>query len=96
MYKLPTEQHPTDTWSIITESARTNRVIAIRYRDKSHEISERLIEPYEIKNGKLFAFCLTRNGMRAFILNNILASAESENSYVPRFPVAMDSFQYFR
>jgi predicted DNA-binding transcriptional regulator YafY len=93
MYNLPVDQHPTERWATIVEGARTQRVIALRYRDKSFEVSERLVEPYEIKQGKLFAHCLTKNGMRAFILDNILAAAGTNTEFVPRFPVVVESFQ---
>jgi predicted DNA-binding transcriptional regulator YafY len=96
MYNLPHDQHPTERWATLVEGAKTNHCVAIRYRDKSLEVSERLVEPYEIKQGKLFAYCLVKNGMRAFILDNVLATAGSDIEYTPRFPVVMDSFQYFR
>lgn len=96
MYNIPAEQHPTEKWATIVEGARSNHIIAIRYRDKSFELSERLIEPYEVKQGKLFAYCLTKNGMRAFFIDNILAAAGSNTEFAPRFPVMVESFHFLR
>lgn len=96
MYNLPADQHPTERWATIVEGARTNHIVAIRYRDKSFELTERLVEPYEVKEGKLYAYCLLKKGIRAFILDNILATAATDDEYIPRFPIVMDSFQYFR
>lgn len=96
MYNLPADQHPTERWATIVEGARTNHIVAIRYRDKSFELTERLVEPYEVKEGKLYAYCLLKKGIRAFILDNISAAAATDDEYIPRFPIVMDSFQYFR
>jgi predicted DNA-binding transcriptional regulator YafY len=87
MYKIPNSQHPSGTMKQIIQGAQELHCVAIRYRDQSQEVTERIVEPYEIKNGKLFAYCQTKEGIRGFTLINILAAVETNTSYVPRFPV---------
>jgi predicted DNA-binding transcriptional regulator YafY len=87
MYNLPIEQNPKDAMDNIIQGATNRQSVAIRYRDTSNELSERVVEPYEIKNGKLFAHCQSKGGIRAFAITNILAAIVTDTPYEPRFPV---------
>lgn len=87
LFELPKEQHPTEAKANIVKGAANHRTVAIRYRDQAKNLSERVVEPYEFKNGKLFAYCLSKNGIRAFDVPNILVAVETTVSYTPRFPI---------
>lgn len=91
MYHIPNGQHPTETMKQIIKGATDLHCVAIRYRDKSMEVTERVVEPYEIKDGKLFAYCHLKQGIRAFFILNILAAIETNESYNPKFPVLITS-----
>lgn len=71
----------------ITNGARDLKCVRIRYRDQKQEVTERTVEPYEMKNGKLFAYCRMKQGIRAFTVSNIMSAGETDTSYIPRFPV---------
>lgn len=84
---LPLDQHPQEAMANIIQGATDLRTVSIRYRDGSGDLSERVIEPYEIKNGKLFGYCLSRAGIRAFKIENILAAVETNTAFEPKFPI---------
>lgn len=81
-----------DTLNKIKEAARDQRVIKIIYLGKDG-ISEgwRYIEPYSIKNFKsgegLFAWDISKNGIRLFMLNQIQDIEITNDEYIPRYPV---------
>jgi predicted DNA-binding transcriptional regulator YafY len=87
MYNLPLDQHPQQAMANITQGATEFRTVALRYRDTSGDLSERVVEPYEIKGGKLFAYCQSRAGIRAFKVENILAAVLTDTSFEPKFPI---------
>lgn len=87
MVNLPTEQHPSEVMDRIIQGAASKNTVTIRYRDGKNEISERTVEPYEIKNGKLYAYCLSKEGIRAFNTVNITAALSTGEAFEPRFPI---------
>ena len=89
--KLPTDQNPQKRWDNIMNSADNQRLVAIRYRDKDNALSVRKVEPYEIKNGKLFAFDPEKGSIRAFSTNNIEAALQTDELYEPRYPIKINS-----
>jgi predicted DNA-binding transcriptional regulator YafY len=68
----------------------SKKMISITYTDAKHNPSVRTIEPYEIKNGKLFGYCRTRNAIRGFNLERISLIKETEMDYAPRYPVQIE------
>ena len=71
----------------IQRAALERRVLKISYLDKKGTHTIRSVEPYEIKNGKLWAHCLQRNGIRQFELNRIVQAVLSDRSFAPRHEV---------
>lgn len=71
----------------IKEAADKKTLLQISYVDKSNKPSIRTVEPYEIKNGKLFAYCTAKDGIRAFNLENIQSAELHYNEYKPRFEI---------
>lgn len=88
---LPTDQDPSKRWDNIINSATERNELKIRYRDKSNQLTIRSVEPYEIKNGKLFAYDIDKGGIRAFSTHNIEAAIQTDAPYEPRFPVKINS-----
>jgi predicted DNA-binding transcriptional regulator YafY len=84
---LPLDQHPQEAMDNIIQGATNLRTVSIRYRDSSGDLSERVIEPYEIKNGKLFGYCQSRAGIRAFKTENILAAVATNTAFEPKYPI---------
>jgi predicted DNA-binding transcriptional regulator YafY len=73
----------------VKKAGALNKIVSIRYIDSKGTISERMIEPYEIKEGKLYGYCLKSDGTRAFKLDNILGATMTESSFVPRWPIQL-------
>lgn len=48
-------------------------VVEIIYQDRKGHISHRKIEVRQLRDGKLFARCLTANALRTFRIDGILA-----------------------
>lgn len=71
----------------IQQAARERRVLRLSYLDKKGIHTVRSVEPYEIRDGKLWAYCLQRNGIRQFEMNRIVQAVLSDKAYVPRHEV---------
>lgn len=69
----------------ILEGINRGVTVKITYRDKDGQTSSRETEPYEIKNGRYFGYCLQRNGIRGFTLANIISAELTGNRFTPRF-----------
>lgn len=70
---------------ILNEAIKNNQIISISYVDKKGNRSERKVEPYEIKGGKLYAYCLEKNSIRAFIITAISSPVATGEKFTPRF-----------
>ena len=71
----------------ISKAGRNSVTVNIRYTDKKGDITHRETEPYEIKDGKYYGYCLSRRAIRAFLLTNISSAEITNNHYNPRWPV---------
>ena len=69
----------------ILQAINTHRIIKIGYIDKKGARSLRLVEPYEIKNNKLYAYCLEKRATRAFIISNINSVEVTDKNFTPRW-----------
>lgn len=78
---------PSDVLSKIEQAAREQKLLQITYVDAKNTPSIRTVEPYELKDGKLFAYCTVKDGIRAFNLNRMQSAEIHLNEYTPRFPV---------
>lgn len=68
-------------------SAKNTTLLSISYLDSKGNFSERLVEPYEIKNGSLFAYCTEKESIRNFKLTKINAAYHSTIKFNPRWPI---------
>lgn len=71
--------------SELNRAIEEHKLATISYVDSKNKPSVRTIEPYEIKEGKLYGFCLTKNGIRAFKLTNIQTAEFLTRTFVPRY-----------
>ena len=85
--KLPTDQNPQHRWDNIMNGAKEKKLIAIRYRNKDNGLSVRNVEPYELKDGKLFAYDPEKGSIRAFFTQNIEAAVLTDEDFEPRYPI---------
>lgn len=74
----------------IHKAARHRRLLRITYTDSKGVPTSREVEPYEIKDGKLYAWCLSANSIRAFKLTSIALAQVTDNTFDPRFPVKIE------
>ena len=71
--------------NVIEDSIESSNLITISYVDSQNKPSVRTVEPYEIKEGKLYAHCLTKNATRAFIVSRIQSVELLGQTFVPRY-----------
>lgn len=71
----------------IERAASELRVVRITYLSNEGTISEREIEPYEIRGNMLFAYSLDKNSIRQFKLERILKATLTQKRYTPRWPI---------
>lgn len=72
---------------VIQSAARENVLLEITYVDGKGKQSIRKVEPYEIKDGRLYTHCTQANGTRAFNLDNITSGRKTADEFEPRFPI---------
>lgn len=71
----------------IKEAAQNRFLLQITYIDAKNRPSIRTIEPYEIKEGKLYGYCRAKEAIRAFKLDSIQSAEVTAGEFIPRFPV---------
>lgn len=74
----------------IRQAGREKKLLKIQYRKLSGELSERVVEPYEIKGGRLWAWDIAKDdNIRNFIITGILSAQVLEELFEPNrgFPV---------
>lgn len=75
---------------LIRRAGRERLVLRIKYTDKSGNRSERNVEPYEIRDGKLWAYCRKRKGIRQFSLAQIENPRITHHPFIAKYPVTFD------
>lgn len=83
---LPQTVNP-NTLAVIRDSAYNLVVLKIHYVDSIGKLSVREVEPYEIKDNKLWAFCLEKQSIRQFSLTGITDARKTSQPFTPRFPI---------
>lgn len=71
----------------IRDAAHDLNRVSITYTDANGMVTVRETEPYEIKDGKYWGFCMERGSIRQFNLEKITSASVSKHKFVPRFPV---------
>ena len=71
----------------ILTAARERKILNITYKSPKKGVSERTVEPYEIKDGALFAYDIAKNAIRRFTLSNIISAKATEADFSPRWPI---------
>jgi predicted DNA-binding transcriptional regulator YafY len=77
----------TDIIDTIQKAGRQKRTVTITYMDAKGETSTRETEPYEIKDGAYYGYCLMRQQIRRFNLTNIMSAQMTNTTYNPRWEV---------
>ena len=75
----------------ISSAGGNHHTIIITAREEDGSVETREAEPYSYRikgNHELF-FCydIAKNGTRSFIVGNIISVQETNNTFVPRWPV---------
>lgn len=78
---------------VIHEAGKNQRVLRIQYRDKLNRVGFRNVEPYEIKNDHLFAYCRKRKSVRQFNLDRIEAIKPTPYMYFAKWPIKLGELQ---
>jgi len=79
----------------IKQSARTRRILRIIYIEKDGTSEGwRYIEPYSFSKDEeergLFAWDISKNGIRRFSLNRIIQAEITDQNYAPRYPIEIN------
>ena len=70
----------------IEQAAKEKRVLRIAYVDLKQQESIRNVEPYEIRDGMLWAYCRKKKSTRQFALDRIRRATVTRYSYFPKYP----------
>jgi predicted DNA-binding transcriptional regulator YafY len=69
----------------IRQAGREKKLLKIQYRKLNAEISDRVVEPYEIKNGRLWAYDIAKDdNIRQFLIVGILSAQVLEETFEER------------
>jgi predicted DNA-binding transcriptional regulator YafY len=63
--------------------ANPPKLLLFTYTDASGKVSRRRVEPYELRDGELFAHCLDREALRRFKVSHMTGIAHGQ-PFVPR------------
>ncbi len=75
-----------DIMKAIKNSVASQKLLNISYVDSKGVASVRMVEPYELRDNSLFAFCRKANSIRRFNLPQITQAQVTEIPFIPRFP----------
>lgn len=75
--------------ALIKEAMEKQQVIEITYVKANNQQTIRSLEPYEIKDGKLWAWCIAKGGIRQFKLDHITGIRLLNQHYDARFEVKL-------
>jgi predicted DNA-binding transcriptional regulator YafY len=76
-----------DVVETIKRAGKLKNTVIITYMDSKGEVTTRETEPYEIKDGAYYGYCLTKNGIRRFVLTGIMSASMTNTIYSPRWEV---------
>lgn len=80
-------EEPQNQFGIIIQAMKARKMLSIVYTNRKGERTQRVVEPYEIKAGALYAFDPAKGSIRQFKLPNIADPRMLEASFEPRWPV---------
>jgi len=76
---------------IISSAGRNRHTIILTAREENGTIETREAEPYsyrsKIGHELFFCFDITKRGTRSFLVSNIISVQETNNAFVPRWPI---------
>jgi predicted DNA-binding transcriptional regulator YafY len=71
----------------LRRAAKELKTVQIQYVNQKGEISVRETEPYEIRDGKYWGFCVEKGSIRQFNLERIREAHTTNFRFKPRWPV---------
>ena len=71
----------------ITEAGREVKLLHITYKSKDGAVTHRTVEPYELKDGGLYAYDVNKHGIRKFLMESITSAEVASTSFMPRYPI---------
>ena len=76
---------------IIASAGRNRHTIILTAREKDGTIETREAEPYSyrIEKGHQYFYCydIHKQGVRKFLVSGIISVVETDNTFLPRWPV---------
>lgn len=76
---------------VIASAGRNRHTILLTAREKDGSIETREAEPYSyhFEKGRQYFYCydVRKRGIRKFLVSNITSVVETNNTFVPRWPV---------
>lgn len=76
-----------DIMSAIHEAMQNTKLLNLTYQAKDGKITSRTVEPYEFKDGGLYAFDTNKESIRKFMLDGIKTAEVSDIVFTPRWPI---------
>lgn len=69
----------------ISQAGREKKLLKIQYRRLDGVLTERVVEPYEIKNARLWAYDIAKDdNIRNFLIVGILSAQVLQQTFIPR------------
>jgi predicted DNA-binding transcriptional regulator YafY len=76
---------------VIASAGQNQHTIILTAREKDGSIETREAEPYSYRfeKGREYFYCydIYKQGTRKFLVSNIISVEETDNTFVPRWPV---------
>lgn len=69
----------------IYPAIQNHQMLEITYTNQKGETSSRTIEPYEVRDGRLWGWDIAKDAIRQFFLAMISECTLLETTFIPRF-----------
>ena len=81
----------TKFYEIVKPSAADKKIVRVTYQDSQGRVTERRMEPYEIKGGYFFGWGIDPGsngelGIKRMIIGRITKVEVTEETFIPRYP----------
>jgi len=73
--------------SDIKDAGKNKKLLRIVYKKKDGEVTDRVVEPYEIRQGRFFGYDTNKDSIREFIITGIIETEILEEEFEPRWEI---------
>lgn len=82
--------------SKIQNAGATQTMLAIKYKDKKGNLSERIVEPYKLIGNDFWAYDANKESIRRFKIKNLQSARNTKDKFNPRWPIEIGGVEMIK